>query len=537
MDVLFVVPSLSPHLLQECRGSLQLAMILKSNGISVDLLRYWQVDSQLDDFTRLVTNIVKHVEKLKPRIVSFYCRCDVYHIVLSVSKELKTRHPDMTILLGGPQAELSAGETLRNFPCVDYICCGEGETTILPFVSSILLGRPDLSVDGLTYIREDGVIIQNQLPRLIDDNYTIDYDYYQLIPQFVIENSGQTTIEVGRGCPFNCSFCSSKTFWKRRFRLRNIDDILSEVRYIYETYNIKAMRFEHDIFTVDKRRLRMFCERLIESGMPISWRCSSRTDTVDDETILLMRKAGLKSIYFGIETGSERMQNIIHKGLSIEKTKRILQLCVNAGVEVTASFMYGFPQERETDVRDTLNLICNLLDMGVQRVQAHLVDFLQGTELFDEYESELTFDGRISNIATRFGISECSFIREHSDIFSAFFDYPSELRFMLDWLEDFIRCYMRFRRSMSQVRALMGGDAMAMYKKFRSVASDTARQRARKGRENEGLLICKARDLRKNDIEMVSEFYSRFDEGTMGGVFIVFAEEVCGGGKSTRQYP
>ena len=241
MDILFVVPSMSPYLLQECRGSLELARILKSNGVSVDLLRYWQADSQLDDFGILVANIARRVEELNPRIVSFYCRCDVYHIVLSVSKEIKSRHPDMMILLGGPQAEISARETLRNFPCVDYICCGEGETTIFPFVSSILSGHPDVSVDGLTYIRDDGAIIQNKLPKLIDDNYTIDYNYYQFIPRFIIENSGQTAIEVGRGCPFNCSFCSSKTFWKRKFRLRDINDILDEVRYIYETYGIKVI--------------------------------------------------------------------------------------------------------------------------------------------------------------------------------------------------------------------------------------------------------------------------------------------------------
>ena len=238
MEVLFVVPSMSPYLLQECRGSLELARILKSNGISVDLLRYWQADLNLDNFPRLISNIVQYVKKTSPRIVSFYCRCDVYHIALSASKEIKKHCPEITILFGGPQSAVSAQETLRTFPFVDYICCGEGETTIFPLVSSILSGHTNLSIDGLTYVREDGAIIQNQLPELISDNYKIGYDYYQLIPRTVIKNSVQTTIEVGRGCPFNCSFCSSKTFWKRKFRLRDIDDILDEVQYVYKTYGI-----------------------------------------------------------------------------------------------------------------------------------------------------------------------------------------------------------------------------------------------------------------------------------------------------------
>lgn len=456
MEVLFVVPSMSPYLLHECRGPLELAKILKYNGLSVGILRYWQVDSQLNSFSRLIANITRRIDELNPRIVSFYCRCDIYHIVLAVSKEIKARHSDITILLGGPQAGVSAQETLKHFPHIDYICCGEGETIIFPFVTSILSGHPDTSVDGLAYIKDDGVIAQNKLPQLINDNYTIGYDYYQLIPRSVIKNSVQTTIEVGRGCPFNCSFCSSKTFWERKFRLRDIDDILSEVQYVYETYGIKNIRFEHDIFTADKSRLQIFCKKLMETGMSINWRCSSRPDTVDEETILLMKRAGLNSIFFGIETGSERMQSIIHKGLNLEKARVILQSCINAGVRVTASFMYGFPQETDNDVRDTLNLMCDLLDMGIQRVQVHLVDFLQGTQLYNEYKKQLVFSGNVSNIATPFGIFECDFVRKHSDIFSAFFDYPCELRIILDRIEDFIRCYMRFRGSMQQVRSFMG---------------------------------------------------------------------------------
>lgn len=469
MDVLFIVPSMSPYLLQECRGSLELAQILKSNGVSVDLLRYWQADLDLDCFSKLVTNIAKKVDSFNPRIVSFYCRCDVYHVILSVAQTIKKRHPEIVILLGGPQAEISARETLKAFPFIDYICCGEGETTIFPLISSILSGHPNLSVDGLTYINENGVVVQNKLPNLICDNYKMGFACYQLIPHTVITNSSQAVIEVGRGCPFNCSFCSSKTFWKRSFRLRNIDDIIDEVQYIYKIYGIKSIRFEHDIFTADKKRIRAFCEKLIEKKISISWRCSSRADTVDEDTIILMQKAGLKGIFFGVETGSERMQSIIQKNLNIEKTKEIINFCVNLGVKVNASFMYGFPQETEEDFSDTLNLICDLIDMGVQRVQAHLVDFLQGTELYEQYKDQLIFNGRVSNLATQFGILRCNYIQENPQIFAAFFDYPSELRLILDYIEPFLRCYIRFHNNMRKIRAYLGGDTMIMYKRYREM--------------------------------------------------------------------
>ena len=308
--------------------------------------------------------------------------------------------------------------------------------------------------------------------------------------------------------------------------MRDIDDILNEVKYVYETYGIKTIRFEHDIFTMDKNRLRLFCNKLIKSGLPIAWRCSSRIDTVDEEMIHLMKKAGLRSIFFGIETGSERMQSIIHKGLSIDKTKSILKSCIEAGVGVTASFMYGFPQETEADISDTLNLICDLLDMGIQRVQAHLVDFLQGTELFNEYKNQLVFDGSVSNIATQFGVAECSFIQEHLDIFSAFFNYPSELRFVLDKVEDFIRCYMKFRNSMRQMRILMNGNAMEMYKAFRETVNEV-NCRESEDNENSGRLrICKGYDFNKVDIKTVIEFYSRFEDRNVKQVFATFAEEV-----------
>ena len=133
-------------------------------------------------------------------------------------------------------------------------------------------------------------------------------------------------------------------------------------------------------------------------------------------------------------------------------------------------------------------------------------------------------------MATRFGISDCSFMLQDSDIFSAFFDYPSELRFMLDRIEDFLRCYMRFRSSMRQVRALMGGDAMAMYKSFKNAVTSLE---IGKERKNEGLRVHKSRDLREGDIKMVKEFFSRIDQSIMGGVSVVFAEEANGGRLST----
>lgn len=427
-DIVFISPSYKPILGHESIGTLILAKKLTLAGYTVKIVRFWEVNR--DFYHKFIDGICNKILAEMPKMVCFYCRGAEYHIMLDISHNLKRSNSQLVIVFGGPQAELTAEDTLTAFSWVDYICCGEGESTIVPLADLIIKGFDYLSksdIRGLVYRNEDNHIIKNKLPDFLKDNYKHDYDYYyDLIPQNINEKSNSISIDVGRGCPYVCTFCSTKTFWKRKFRLRDINDTINEIKYVKKNLGNKIFSFNHDLFTVNKRRILDFCNNLTNTGDPIKWTCSSRIDCVDFQTIDTMVNSGLVSIFFGVETGSKKLQKLIQKNLIIEQCYDIIRYSVNKGLAVTASFIYGFPEETYEDLEDSLILIHKILALGVD-VQLHKLAFERGSELYDKYKEDLIFNRFACNSV--FGAeNSIDMIQKHLHIFPNFGEYPNKLR-------------------------------------------------------------------------------------------------------------
>lgn len=119
-------------IVSEAMGTLQLASILKENNISCKIVPFYQI-GDLSDFDTFIKNAIKILDESKPKIVSFYTRCDVYHIDLMLARVIKDKWPDMYIVCGGPQSDITSVQTIEQISFIDYICCGVGEKTIYPF--------------------------------------------------------------------------------------------------------------------------------------------------------------------------------------------------------------------------------------------------------------------------------------------------------------------------------------------------------------------------------------------------------------------
>ena len=137
-------------------------------------------------------------------------------------------------------------------------------------------------------------------------------------PSELLKKVREIPIEVGRGCPFECTFCSTSHFWKKKFRLKSINKIISEIIH-YANFGFATFNFIHDLFTLDKVFIVEFCTELIKSNLNIKWGCSARLDTLDEELIKLMSKAGCTGIYIGLETYSQSLQSKIKKNLTLTK--------------------------------------------------------------------------------------------------------------------------------------------------------------------------------------------------------------------------
>lgn len=441
-DVVFITPNVTGKASGESIGTLQLATILEEKGVSCDILQYFRI-GDMREFDTFLENCIRLIEEKNPKIVSLYTRCDVYHIQLRIAQLVKEKWPHVYVLCGGPQSDISAEETIRRIPWVDYVCCGEGENTIYPLVSSLLRGKPDLSVDGLVY-RQGDQVIKNPRPAMIQDLDQLpilDYSLCQFQDEET-EKKKRFPVDVGRGCPFGCTFCSTKTFWGRNFRLKSPKRIVQEIELLHKQYGKTRFSFSHDMFTFNRKKVKEVCALLKELDFPVEWGCSARLDCIDRELIDVMVDAGMQGLFLGIETGSPRMQKLINKNLKLDRALDIIGYMVEKGLSVAASFIYGFPEETEEDLSQTIALIGQITQWRSVKVQVHLCTFLMGTELSERYRDEMTPVQTYSDITGEYAIRECAdLIEAHPNLFLHMLEYKTEFRTKLRFFRDFINVW------------------------------------------------------------------------------------------------
>jgi radical SAM superfamily enzyme YgiQ (UPF0313 family) len=394
--------------------------------------------------TRIVDLPVEESERLESQIGSFWDEmefgpvlfvgfstlCNTLPRSLSLARSLKSKAPHLPIILGGPEASARAQDLVDTYPFIDAIAVGEVESTMGDLVTALRTGVPR-SQPGMIF--QDDWRVASTAPDTdasvaplvdLDAAEPIDYATY---PQSSFSQS--IPIEVGRGCPFNCSFCSTNGFFSRRFRLKSPERIISEVAALVRDRHVGHFDFIHDMFTTNRKLVVKVCQGLIQSRLGVTWGCSARTDRVDEELLTQMMRAGCTDIYFGLETGSPRIQKLIRKNLNLDDAMAKLRLASNLGIRVTTSLIIGFPQEQESDLADTLDLALRLRQWRPRlgSVQVHLLAPLAGTDLTTAHFGELRYDGHIAGATSVNYLTEWEEreIRKQPTLFSSFYYCPN----------------------------------------------------------------------------------------------------------------
>src|SRR5207253_3056394 len=197
-------------------------------------------------------------------------------------------------------------------------------------------------INGVTF-RRGTEIIRRPNAAVIEDLDSLPPAAFHLYPH--IKDCSYAPVEAGRGCPFACSFCSTNDFFRRRFRMKSPHVLVSQMKQIKETYGIESFDLIHDMFTVDRKKVLAFCDAVQQSGEELYWSCSARTDCVDDELISRMADAGCDGLFFGIDTGSEAMQDAIQKRLDVNEAALMVKSANQHSVKTTVSLITGFPEE------------------------------------------------------------------------------------------------------------------------------------------------------------------------------------------------
>lgn len=468
-EVLFITPNVPGRFNKESLGTLLLATILKNNSITCKILPFGHIGSVFN-FDEFLRQAISKVAEFQPKIVSMYTRCDTFHISLKLAEQIKAHHADTYIVFGGPQSDTTSTDLIEQVPYVDYVCCGEGENTITPFFKSLLLDKPDLSIPGLVY-RHNGTVVKNPRPELIhnlDSLPMIDYKeiYFADYPEDI--SSQYFQIDVGRGCPFGCAYCSTQAFWGRKYRLKSPTRIIEEVKIAHRNFGVTHFNFSHDMFTFNRKTVIETCNLLRTLDFPITWQCSARLDCLDPELIDIMVDSGMVNVFVGIETGSERMQKLVHKNLKLDKIMDTLIHLRNRNVFVDTSFVYGFPEETPVDLSNTLSLMAKIMYNHCGIINTHLCTFLPKTELSNRYQNELTFTENYTNFTGDFALKDCEdIIHRYPDLFPQLKEYKTEVRTSLKYFALFIRVWRKLVPVYHYIfQRYTENNAIEMYYKF-----------------------------------------------------------------------
>jgi radical SAM superfamily enzyme YgiQ (UPF0313 family) len=412
-------------------GILSLASILEQVGakpdlVNLDRLYYKYLDDfgsrGLRDFPAWVAPLIVSSEA---EIYGFSSICSSYPLTIRIAECVKRSRPDCTILLGGPQASVVDLPTLEAFPFVDFVLRGESERTLPQFVDEWSGNRRFSTVPGLSYRSPLGPNRNADAP-VIEDLDSLPLPAYHLTDD--LDGAPYAPLELGRGCPFACTFCSTNDFFRRKFRVKSPQHMLGEMRAIASRYGIRAFELAHDMFTVDRRRVVAFCRHLLDSRERFSWSCSARTDCVDEELLELMAAAGCTGVFFGVETGSKRMQRIINKDLDPDYAKLMVETAERFGIHTTVSLIMGYPEENLDDLRHSVAVYMHSMQRLRSSPLLNLLAPLAGTPIYtrhkddivlEELGSEMSHQGRTQNEADR------ALIRRYPQIFPNFYLLPA----------------------------------------------------------------------------------------------------------------
>lgn len=383
---------LQPHL-----GLISLIAVLREQGHvatlydpKVDLVRG---ELRLDrDLARIAA---ERIAEQTPEIVGFTSLGCNFVCTAKIARELRTRLPDAAIVLGGPHATILDREIIERFPQFDVIARHEAEATIGALVRA-LDGRGDLAaVPGVTF-RRNATAYRTAEPGPLLDLDALPFPAYDAYP---IAELGIDCLRVdaGRGCPFSCTFCSTASFFGRRYRLKSADRLVDELGRLASAYGIRRFALSHDLFTVNKAKVREFCRAVRSHGY--RWSCSARMDCVDDELLREMREAGCWGIYYGVETGSRRMQQLVDKHLDLGLYHERLTTTSELGMSAIASFITGYPQESADDQNATLELIGETVRRypSTVTVQLHLLAPEPGTAILERNREALRYDAHTTD--------------------------------------------------------------------------------------------------------------------------------------------
>jgi anaerobic magnesium-protoporphyrin IX monomethyl ester cyclase len=341
-----------------------------------------------------------------PEIVQQVGQCDVIGISLmfshdwpiakSIIEMLRQTNPNATIICGGEHVTAVPEFCLDDCPEIDICVLGEGEETIVEFLHALETKRPWADIPGIAHRSEEGPTKTVSRQRIADLD-DIAWPAWDLFPLenylanglgYGVNPGRSIPLQVARGCPYQCTFCSSPQMWTTKWIPRSPDKVIEEMQYYID--NFGAQNFDwYDLTSIVKKDwIVEFCQKVIARDWNITWQMPSgtRSEALSDETLRLMFQSGQTNISYAPENGSPDTLKLIKKKIDLGTMKESIRSALKVGMNVKLNMIMGFPHEKKKHIFETLLFLKDMAILGVQDINIACFSPYPGSELFRQLQ-------------------------------------------------------------------------------------------------------------------------------------------------------
>jgi radical SAM superfamily enzyme YgiQ (UPF0313 family) len=305
----------------------------------------------------------------------------------SIAENIKTMDKDIPIIIGGPHSTFYPDQTLVDIDHADICVEGEGEHTIKQLIPALQGKQSFHEIPGIRFRENDG-IKKGKQPQVITNLDTIAFPDRELVKHYdygKIHNTNFykprfTSMITSRGCPFRCRFCTRHVSSMKKFRKRSIDNVVKELQEINEEYN--SVMIADDNFLADVKRAHQILDHIINNGLDLElYIQSARVDTAEKKLFEKMKQAGVKHVYFGIESGNQDVLDFYNKQITLEQIRHAIALSNKMGFFTRGTFILGAPIETKAYLENTIKFATSLpLDVAI----FYPLVYQRGSDLWNE---------------------------------------------------------------------------------------------------------------------------------------------------------
>ncbi len=341
----------------------------------------------VDDKDHIIwKKISDYIRQVEPIAVGIPYMTPLKHVVERIARLVKEIDPDIKVIAGHAHPTFFPEEVMQN-PDIDFVIRGEGEVVLTYLMKELKKDSYKLEkVPGIYYRDENGYLNNNpgvepianldKLPFLARDLVlNCDYDRYR-----------EHELITSRGCPYSCVFCADKKLWGGKVRRRSVNNVIEELKLLKDKYNIGFLAIVDGTFTFDRKYLKDFCNKLIDLRLDIKWGCTARYDNLDEDLLKLMKRSNCSGLYFGLESGSDRMLEAMDKKITVAKIIEVSNMVHSVGIPSFSSVILGLPFDTKEETEETLKLM--------RKIKTDFYDInsyipLPGTMLYDSTSEEV----------------------------------------------------------------------------------------------------------------------------------------------------